>query len=89
MDLVELIRYGVVPIHETADLARLLIEGFDDANAGDRIAQHIRQAGPLSPRANEPRVERFTVPVNHPAEERHRQRHDETKPPVEREQDGA
>src|SRR6184192_3654234 len=80
---VDLVRHVVVVAAEPRDLAGLLVECLDDADTGHRVGQDVRQPRPLAPYAQERPVERLAVPVNCPAEERHRDDHDQAEPPVE------
>ena len=86
---VDLVRHVVVVAVEPRDLARLLVERLDDADPGHGVRQHVREARPLAPHAQEHAVEGFAVSVDRPAEQRHGKRHHQAEPPVERHQHGA
>jgi hypothetical protein len=89
VDVVDLLRDVVVADDEPVDLPRFLVERLDHPDARDRVRQDVRHPRPFPPCPDEEPVQRLSVPIDQPAEDRHRQRHHETEPPVEREQHGA
>ena len=89
VDPVELGRHILVAFAEASDLALLLVERLDHPNPRDRVRQHVRHARPLPPGPDEQAADVFPVPVDQPAEHRHRQRHHQTQPPIQRQEYGA
>ena len=89
VDAVELPGHVLVALAEARDLPVLLVERLHDPDARNRVGEHVGDARPLAPRPQEQLLDRLAVPVDQPAKHRHRDRHDQAEPPVEREQHGA
>ena len=82
VDAVELAGHVLVALAEALNLALLLVECLHDPDARNRVGEHVGDARPLPPGPQEQLLNRLAVPVDQPAERRHRDGHHQSEAPV-------
>ena len=80
----EIVRVGCP---ETRRFATFLREGFDHADAGDGVRQHVGDFGPDAVDALEAGTKSFAHDVDQPGDDRQRQQCDQRQPRIDRNQD--